>query len=267
MEPVEFGVELHNLLVGLEIHLIVEVGADAVALALLALTDQDEQGDEQGFDGDHEAERAEGRGVVPRGFAFDFEGDVDDDPGDEEREVEDHEPLAGTDVSDFLGDQVPAALALGDDLVGVFNAADFLVGFALAFAQDAEHVDGGIGVATEEVQEVLAGEDQELGVFGGADVCGSGAAVEEGDFAEEVAGPEGGELHFLAGFIGAGDEAFAVFDDVEVVALVAEPDNRTICREGLGGEHGLELGPLFSGERGEQGDRGDDVVGHRFLGC
>ena len=72
----------------------------------------------------------------------------------------------------------------------------------VARLDDVEHVDGRVGMETEEIQEVLAREGQKFGIDGSADGRGAGAAVQERNLAEEMArGWRAGERPVVEDFL------------------------------------------------------------------
>ena len=124
----------------------------------------------------------------------------------------------------FGGDQEEASGEASGDVEQV-GVLDGLVGGAEAFD---EHVDDGalgFGVGFEDVEEVGAVEGGHFGGFHGGGGGGARFVVEEGHFAEEVAGAVDGEHDFAS--VEGGDEDFdgAAEDDVHGGAGVVDVED------------------------------------------
>ena len=122
------------------------------------------------------------------------------------------------------------------------------------FAADgAEKLDGGGGLETGEDADGDAGDADELAGLERDDIGGAGAVIDEGDFAEEVAGFEAGEFDAAIGGRGV-DGGAAGEENVEAVALVAGLEDFFVLLERNGVSQTEKGGDFVEAEAGENGE-------------
>jgi hypothetical protein len=257
-ELVHLRLQLHHLGLCLQVHLVFDLGADAVGLGLAALAVEDQHREQRREDGKQEAQEEEGRRLVGVGNGRAVQVAPAErlchDPAADEEHVYGQEGAAGEAAGESVDKALEARAARLELLVGVANG-ELLVGAAAqAQRQHPEQGEGELRVAVEEAVEGSAVEEEH---GAGRERAGIGrvrAAVDEGQLAEEGAGAKPRQGHLTALVVGVEDLHLAADDDVEVVALFVHPEDGAVCRAMLLVQVLRQLTQLGRAERVEKRD-------------
>src|SRR5919198_5421242 len=235
VEVVGLLVQLGDLELGLDVHVVLDVGAHLVLLRLTVLADEDEAGEEDGFERDDHREQAEGEGVEAAravGVAREEEG-VQRNPEGEQEGVDDEEGDAAGEPGEPVGDPLDEGQALLDLLVDVARdaRAQELVGLARHLAHRRQHVERRLGLLLEEEHQVPAVELDQLGRRQGQGRGRARPRVEERDLAEEVAGPGDVEDDLLARRVLDEELHLALADEEKTLPRLARPEESLVVLE------------------------------------
>ena len=121
-------------------------------------------------------------------------------------------------------------------------------------AENLEELDRHLGAGFEHPQEAVAVEEEEPGVLGGHGIGGAGAAVEDGQLAEELAGAEQGEDQLAAVGGGQAEADLPALDDAEALARGAAEEDGLASPVAARPQAGGELGQVGFAEAGEERD-------------
>src|SRR5262249_49906616 len=153
--------------------------------------------------------------------------EVVDDPDGQDGALPEDEAPASHHRRKAVGEALAEGhLFIGQDVDVFADAlAKELVGAIEALGDDGQHVDGGVGMGHEEVEELLSIEGEGADLGDSADARGARLAGEHGELAEEAAGPGFVEDQLFAGTALGEELDAALDDDVEVFARVALAEN------------------------------------------
>src|SRR5438093_9849539 len=185
LQAVELLVELHDLQLRLQVHLVVQLAADAVAGVLAVLAHHDHGGLDRGQHREEEVQQDEGK-RIERLLAHD-EQRVDDDPDEQHAGEGEDEGPRSAEARHAVGHPVAEGLLLVRDLVGVRHLApEQLVGLAEPARERGHHVQGHVRAPAEQPEELLP--RQAVGLHAVQRDRGGRAAspVEERHLAEEL---------------------------------------------------------------------------------
>ena len=225
-EAVDLFVEVSDFELGLQVHVILDVGMHAVFRGLAILAEQDEDGEEDGLKRDGEGEEAEGIRVELRNA-----GNIDpvhDEPESEDADVDEEKRNAAGKLRDPVRGFLHHRPFVFGFLVDVARGgvAEALDGAAVAAAHRGEQVHGGLRAELKKLFQIRPVEPERLGVLRGHDGCAARAFIEHRQLAEEIAARGDFEHDALSGVVLEKHFHLARTDDEDGVAGIAVIEDR-----------------------------------------